>query len=144
MSTEKQSLDQPKGKTIFQKYSRWNKGQHMTTVLQTVPGEEKKVVIGRIYFDKVGEEKTYTAKSADGKEVLGVSKSYVDIEKRFAKHGHELALEELEKKQEISQEKTPELEPKPVPPPEKNPAEELKEIRNRGAKSKDRSQDITR
>lgn len=139
MDTEKNSNPQPKGKTIFHKYSTWNKGQHMTTVLQTVPGQEKKVVIGKIYFERNGDEKTYVAKSADGKEVLGISKSYVDIEKRFAEHGADLAKSEMDKEVSIPQEQVPNPEQNPAPPVAKTPTQEITEVRERGEKSKDRS-----
>jgi hypothetical protein len=139
MDTEKDSTPQPKGKTVFHKYSTWRNGQHMTTVLQMVPGQEKKVVIGKIYFERNGEEKTYVAKSADGKKILGVSKSYVDIEKRFAEHGDNLAKREMEKEVPIPQEPVSNPEQTLGMPTPKTPAEEIAKVRERSVKSNDQS-----
>ncbi|MEO5643900.1 MAG: hypothetical protein ABIQ40_18675 [Bacteroidia bacterium] len=138
MNTEKEK-SQSQGKTIFIKYSNWKKGQHFETVLQSMPDEKKKVLIGRIYLEIEGNQKTYTAKSADGREVLHVSDSYVDTEKHMIKNGHALGMEELQKKQSRDQEReetpTPQTKTQEVPKNEvsKAPEKEVEEIRERKA-----------
>ena len=153
MNTEKDTARKSTGKTIIIKYSTWNKGQDFSTVLQTVPEGNKKVLIGRIHFDRNGEEKTYTAKGADG-QVLHTAKNSVEIEKYFTEHGPELAQQELQKKQTVENEKAvapsteretpqpPAVAPNPTPIPE-TPEKELDEIRAQKAE-KSQDKNITR
>lgn len=142
MDNEQKTSRQPKGQTIIIKYSSWKKGQHFATVLQTTPGKKRKL-IGRIYFERNGEDKQYVAKSADGKEVLYVSPTYADVEKNLKANGPALALAELDKDEAMSKAQTPAIEQPsvaqeqtPPVPEQKSPEDQLKELRDRGDKSK--------
>lgn len=159
MDTEKNSPDQPKGKTIFMEYSTWKKGQHFITVLQTLPEHQKKVVIARISMIRDTEGKVlYSAMRPDGKTVITQNHDRVALKKHLAEFGPTYASQELErlsvgKDEAKSKEQAPVVQKQQPPvakgqttsmPEEKSPADELKEIRDRGGKSKDKSQDITR
>lgn len=120
----------PHGKTIIKKYSSWKMGQHKSSVLQSVPGY-KTQFIGKIYFEKIGEDKNYVAKSSDDKEVFGVSKREYELEKWFAQEGHRLAVEKLEAEKARLQAQTVEPEQRPMEPQQKVPEQELDEIRSR-------------
>lgn len=152
MSFEKDQSRQPHGKTIFIEYSSAKSGQHFITVLQTLPGQNKKVLIGRVYAAKVHDQIIYTAKSADGKLVLAVSEHLSEVKKGFKKNGAELALKEISKAEISVQDETPgaqaigeqSAEQKtPQKHKQKTSEQEIREIReNKTGKGQDKS--ITR
>lgn len=138
MDTPNESKREPKGKTIIKKYSRWNKGQHKSSVMQTVPGH-KTQFIGKIYFEKQGENKSYVGKSADDREVFTVAEREYEVEKWFQQEGPRLAMEkiEAEKAKNIPQEQESAQQPEPPAPP--TPDQELADIRSRRGVVKDQS-----
>ena len=130
----------PHGKTIIKKFSTWKKGQHKSTVLQSVPGH-KTQFIGKIYFEKNGEEKTYVGKSADDRQVYATAPHEFEVEKWFAQEGHRLAVERIEAEKAKLQTPAPEAPEQSEPAQAKTPVEELAAIRARNEANKEKGID---
>ena len=137
-------------------YSTWKKGQHFMTVLQTVPEHQTKVVIARVSVTRDQEGNVlYTAMRPDGKTVISQNHDRTALKKHLAEFGPIYASLELERlsihkgnaktksqEPEIEQEPEKTSEQTPANTEAKTPTKELREIRDRGSKSRDRN--ITR